>query len=71
MNLLLLNVSPPNDLRNLHRLVELFGELVEAVSESGKRQEECRALEDDTDALLAEGETVHMEVRSLNCAFVM
>lgn len=49
--------------------MELFGALVEAVSESGKRQEECRALEDDTDALLAEGETAHMEVRSLYRAY--
>lgn len=48
--------------RCLHTLLDSFSALVEAVSETGKRQEECRAVEDDTDALLSEGEAAHMEV---------
>lgn len=47
----------------MHALVELFSRLVEAVAESGKREEECRLVEDKADELLSDGDVTHLEVR--------
>ena len=42
----------------------LFSKLVEAVSEVGKREEECRVVEKETDRLLRwQGGTTRLEVR--------
>lgn len=48
-----LSVVYPFGSRRLHALDELFSQLVEAVSEVGKREEECRGMEDETDKMLA------------------
>lgn len=50
--------------RCLHALDDLFSKLVEAVSEVGKREEECRVVEKETDRLLRwQGGTTRLEVR--------
>lgn len=54
--------------RCLHELDELFSKLMEAVSEVGKREEEYRVVENETDELLRrQGGSTRLEVRCNAC----
>lgn len=54
---------PPSIFRCLHELDELFSKLVEAVSEVGKKEEEYRVVENETDKLLRrQGGSTRLEV---------
>lgn len=66
--------------RYLHTLGDVFSEVVEALSEVGKREEECRLVEDETEKMLSRrGGADYLQVKTgqqkksglcLKCSFL-